>query len=253
MDEIIEINKKFYDEYALNYDTSREGFYELEKDRIQNDLSVFFDVQAFPKVVLDVGCGTGFYALNAAMMGAQELHCIDISSSFLKMAKSQIEKKYPSVVVYTHQTDLRNFMIEKPEICNRANLFVMGAVLQYVPGYDAILQNLIRCAPQANYYISSTIYPETKVSCVEKALISVDYALYRKMKNIPKVPKKTYPKVTLKVDPEVMEQIFDQAGLNIIISRYTSFHTKFMSKLHQKMCNVIPNMGSYFTLIACQN
>ena len=95
MNNIIEINKKFYDEYAPNYDISREGFYQLEKNRIQKDLNVFAEETVFPKVVVDVGCGTGFYALNAVRMGAQELHCMDISSGFLNTAKSQIEKENP--------------------------------------------------------------------------------------------------------------------------------------------------------------
>lgn len=253
MDNIIETNKKFYDEYAPNYDLSREGFYQLEKERIQNDFSVFTEERAFPKVVVDVGCGTGFYGLNAVRMGAQEVHCMDISSGFLKKAKSKIEKEYPSVTVYTHQMDLSTFIIEKDEICNRTDLFVMGAVLQYVPAYEAVLHNLIQCAPQANYYISSTIYPGIKVSSVEQALITVDYALYRAIKSIPNLPPKSHSKVTLKVDPDVLNQMFYQAGLQISMSRYTSFHTKFMRKLQQKISSVIPNMGSYFTLIACHN
>ena len=253
LDNIIETNKKFYDEYAQGYDVSRKGFYELEKERIQKDLGFFFQDQVFPKVIVDVGCGTGFYALNAVAMGAQEVHCVDISSGFLNTAKSQIEKKYPSVNVYTHQMDLSSFITEKTEICNQTDLFLMGGVLQYVPVYDVVLQNLIQCAPRANYYISSTIYPGIKVPVLEKALVTVDYALYRAIKNIPKAPKISYPKVTLGIEPEILNQLFYQAGLHINFSRYTSFHTKIMSKLQQKMSNIIPNMGSYITLIACHN
>ena len=253
MNNIIEINKKFYDEYAPNYDISRAGFYELEKNRIQNDLSIFTEDRVFPKVVVDVGCGTGFYALNAVRMGAQELHCMDISSGFLNTAKSQIEKEYPSVNVYTHQMDLSTFITQKTEICNRTDLFLMGGVLQYVPAYDAVLQNLLQCAPRANYYISSIIYSGIKFSSVEKALVAIDYSLYRAIEDIPKVPKNSNPKVTLKIDPDLLNNLFCKAGLQINFSRYTSFHTKFMSQLQQKLSNKIPNLGRYFTLIARQN
>ena len=253
LDNIVETNKKFYDEYAPDYDVSRKGFYKLERERIQKDLGVFFRSKVFPKVIVDVGCGTGFYALNAVAMGAQEVHCVDISSGFLNTAKSQIEKEYPSVNVYTHQMDLSTFIIEETEVCNRTDLFLMGGVLQYVPTYDAVLQKLIQCAPRANYYISSTVYPGIKVCNVEKALITVDYALYRAIKNIPKAPKSSLPKVTLRIEPEILNQLFYQAGLHINFSRYTSFHTKMISELQQKISNITPDMGIYFTLIACQN
>ena len=253
MQNIVETNKKFYDEYASDYDISRKGFYEIEKKRIQNDLSIFFQDQAFPKVVVDVGCGTGFYSINAVRMGAQEVHCIDISSGFLNTSKSQIEKEYPSVNVYTHQMDLNTFITEKTDICSRTDLFLMGGVLQHVPGYDAVLQNLIQRAPRANYYISSTVHPEINVPGLEKAFATIDYSLYRILESIPKIPKNPYPKVTLKVDPVLLNQLFYQAGLDVSLSRYTSFHTKLISKLQQKVSNIIPNMGRYFTLIACQN
>lgn len=55
-------------------------------------LIAYSNLDIFGKTVLDLGCGTGRFALGAAFLGAQKVVGIDIDTSAIKLASSYTQK-----------------------------------------------------------------------------------------------------------------------------------------------------------------
>ncbi|MFP3317720.1 MAG: METTL5 family protein [Thermoplasmata archaeon] len=80
------------------------------------------------KVVADLGCGNGAFAVAAYYMGAREIHCIEIDEDALKIAENNCR----GMGIKMHLGDVRNFNI-------KVNTVLMNPPFGYqLPGADRI-------------------------------------------------------------------------------------------------------------------
>lgn len=252
-DEILERNRAFYQACALNYDAGRRFSFRREGARVAADLSWLGQFIAIEEaVVLDVGCGTGFYALAAAGQGARKFHCLDIEPVFLEETGKRLLTAHPEAQVHCHQADLESFVRERADLLPDIDIWIMGSVLQYVPEHVALLTKMARAVRHGCFYLTSTRLPGGgRWPRLESVLARFDYALHRLLhpgergqKGLP------VTKVTLEVDPQVLERVFREQGFTTRLYTYSAFHTLLFSGLHRLLRRPLPSLGTHFTLLA---
>jgi putative methylase len=61
------------------------------------------------KKIIDLGCGTGIFAIGAALLGAHDVKCIDIDSDAIEIAKEQAIKNGVGDVIDFFRKDVQDF------------------------------------------------------------------------------------------------------------------------------------------------
>lgn len=255
--EVLEGNRAFYKACARNYDSGRQHSFRRERNRVVEDLlwfEGFFPLRG--AVVLDVGCGTGFFGLVAAEQGADHIHCLDIEPLFLEQTRRRLAENHPRVRVTCHQSDLGAFVADRADLLPSIDIWIMGSVLQYVPECDALLAGvaeLQRNRP-GGFYITSTRRPSGQGwPRFERVLARCDYALHRLLHRSDRA-QRGLPgtKVTLQVDPQQLERILGSQGFATRLQVYSAFHTLVFSGLHRIFRRLFPFLGTHFTLLAAK-
>ncbi|MCC7262168.1 MAG: class I SAM-dependent methyltransferase [Candidatus Latescibacteria bacterium] len=255
---VVRENTGFYRALAAEYDLGREYFYRHERRRIAADLHWLAGCQPLAEAqILDVGCGTGFYAEIAAGLGAHHLHCLDLDEAFLAAARARILSANPRARVECHLADLASFAAERADLLSRIDIYLMGSVLQYVPAAAAQVAALA-VPGRAGFYISSTRLPGGgRYPRLEKLLARLDYLAHRLVHPASRAAARPAAvagaaKVTLEVDPAQLNQVLAAAGLQTRWYCYSAFHTALFNWLHGVLRRVWPTLGSHFTLLAAR-
>ena len=252
---VVRENTEFYRAVATAYDLGREFFFRHERRRITADLRLLAGQSLVGAEVMDVGCGTGLYGQIAATLGAGHLHCLDLDESFLAAARERILAANPQVRVECHLADLGSFAAERADLLARIDIYLMGSVLQYVPGAAAQVAALAT-AGHGSFYISSTRLPGGgRFPGLENLLTRLDYLAHRLVHPGSRAAARPgsvagATKVTLEVDPAELNQVLAAAGLQTRWYRYSAFHTAFFNRLHGVLRRVLPSLGSHFALLA---
>ena len=79
-------NRAFFDAVAGGYDYGRAAYFYHDLKRVRHE----FDGYIAPHLpvnplVLDLGCGTGFYSSVLADLGCRRFSCVDLNDAFLKL------------------------------------------------------------------------------------------------------------------------------------------------------------------------
>jgi len=252
---VVRGNAEFYRTCAAEYDGGREYFYRHERIRIGADLEWLASFHPLEEAeVLDVGCGTGFYAEIAAALGAGHLHCLDLNETLLEAAWARILVANPQARVNCYLADLGSFADERADLLPRVDIWLMGSVIQYVPAPEAVLSALAK--GRGGFYISSTRLPDGgRCPRFEILLARLDYLAHRLVHPASRTAARSAQastKVTLEVDPWRLEQVLAAAGLQTRLYSYSAFHTVFFNRLHSFLRRFFPGLGSHFTLLAAR-
>lgn len=128
------------------YDGKRSGLMQWVDRRFRSDMFERFE-RTFRalgplegKRVLDVGCGSGLYAVEAAARGAVDVVGIDVAPAMLDLARERAEQRG----VAARCSFLAGaFPDKRPEGTYDASI-VMG-VMDYVPDPERFLRGLLEC------------------------------------------------------------------------------------------------------------
>lgn len=111
------------------------------------------------KKYLDVGCGSGRYAINLARLGARVVG-IDFSAAMLKLAKSYAKEEGVSSKVKFIETDMNRWMDETEDHFDAA--FAMG-VFDYLDDPVATLRRMLKVADRAYMSIPAPEFPRSQL------------------------------------------------------------------------------------------
>lgn len=253
--QVVQDNRTFYHACAPDYDAGREFAFRHERARVADDLQWLGAFMRLEEaVVLDVGCGTGFYASIAAAQGVRQLHCLDFEPAFLELARDKIKATSPQAQVHCHAFDLETFAAERADLLSGIDVYLMGSVLQYVPGHLALIERLARATEHSCFYITSTRLPGGgRHRLLEGLLARLDYALHRLIHPRPARRHGLLPaQVTVEVDLEALQKLFRGLGCRTRCYSYSAFHLLPFNKLHQLLRAAFPSLGACFTLLAAR-
>ncbi len=123
-------------EEVSSYDTMRAKFrdYEQETEIISEWLGIGPE-----SIVIDMGCGTGSFALNAAKK-CKKVYAVDISETMLNYCREQAEKRNLSNIVYSRAGLLTYEHKGRP-----ADAMVCSGVFHHLPDFWK-QKALIRCS-----------------------------------------------------------------------------------------------------------
>lgn len=251
--QILRENREFYQACAPAYDAGRQFSYLREQARVRADLEWIGSSSPLAgAVVMDIGCGTGYYAMMAVSLGVAKVHLLDLNQVFLESAREKVLKIRPDLHVDCHLADLDSFIQERADLLRGIDIYLMGAVVQYVPDHEAVLKRLAEGAGRGCFYITSTLVPGGgRHRRVEDLLARIDYFVHRLFhpgsrgqRRLPST------KVTLPVDPQRLWQLYADRGYTFKYYTYSSFHNLIFDRLHRALRRLFPSMGSRFTLIA---
>ena len=127
MESVLKKNKTFFRDCAARYDQGREHFYFHESRRVRQDLQwIGQHKRLLGATVMDVGCGTGFYALMAAEYGIKKAHCLDIDSTFLEITADKLQDIDGAIEVVPHLSDLEAFAGVESADKSEIDLYIYG-------------------------------------------------------------------------------------------------------------------------------
>lgn len=127
--------------------------------------------------VIDLGAGTGTFAIQAALIGAS-VHAVDISRAMLDYAQNKAQKAHVTNIqfhqagflTYEHSSNLADFVVTKAALHILPDFWKMVAFLRIAsmlqPGGHFYLRDAIFSFPPAEYethidaWIESTAKPE---------------------------------------------------------------------------------------------
>jgi ubiquinone/menaquinone biosynthesis C-methylase UbiE len=148
--------EKYYDEFAQNYDET----YEENSWRLYDDLTWHFLQPAMPPIknpdsppqVLDIGGGTGKWALKLAQLGYIVI-CGDISQLMLNKAKEKAQKLGLLARIDFRILDIRNMENLKS---NSFDLVIaLGDVISYALDDDDAVKELYRVTKPDGFCVAS--------------------------------------------------------------------------------------------------
>ncbi len=251
--DIIEKNKAFYLSYAPHYDEGRAAFFKRESERIKTDFASINQIQPLEQLtLLDIGCGTGFYSTVAASQGVNTIHCLDLNNSFLKITKTKILKKYPSVNITCHENDLHSFFDNYlNKMTTKYDVFTMGSVLQYVPNHESILSKMADLYSNSIFYITSN---KNIMGSVEKLfskiIIPADYMLHRFIDSPPPPINLAQKSTSVDVELKSIKSMFEKLNFDVQVSTYSTYHTTLFNFAQSELKKIWPSIGTHFTLLA---
>lgn len=256
MDEAVQIlrdNREFYQACAPAYDAGRQFSYLREQARVRADLEWIGSSSPLAgAAVMDIGCGTGYYAMMAVSLGVAKVHLLDLNQVFLESAREKVLNTRPGTHVHCHLADLGSFIRERADLLRDIDIYLMGGVVQYVPDHEAVLGKLAADLGQGCFYITSTLVPGGgRYRRIEDLLARIDYFVHRVLHPGSRGQRHLPPnKVTLPVDPQRLQQLYADRGYELRFYTYSSFHNLVFDHLHRALRRLFPSMGSRFTLIA---
>jgi magnesium-protoporphyrin O-methyltransferase len=122
------------------------------RDRMRNTLLSWLPDDLHGKRILDAGCGTGAYAVEAARRGAQVL-AIDLSPTLVNLARSRIP------LVLAERIDFRSGDMLDPALGHFDHVVAMDSIIHYRTE-DAVAA-LARLAERTTSTIHFTFAPRT--------------------------------------------------------------------------------------------
>lgn len=111
------------------------------------------------KRYLDIGCGSGRYAINLARLGARVVG-IDFSAAMLGLAHRYAKEERVEGKVEFHEADMNRWMDETKEHFDAA--FAMG-VFDYLDDPSATLRRMLKVADRAYLSIPAPEFPRAQL------------------------------------------------------------------------------------------
>jgi ubiquinone/menaquinone biosynthesis C-methylase UbiE len=111
------------------------------------------------KKYLDLGCGSGRYAINLARLGAKVVG-LDFSAAMLELAKAYAKEEGVSSKVKFVETDMNRWMDETDQHFDAA--FAMG-VFDYLDDPVATLRKMLKVADRAYLSIPAPEFPRAQL------------------------------------------------------------------------------------------
>ena len=123
------------------------------RDEMRNTLLSWLPADLSGKRLLDAGCGTGAFAIEAARRGAQVL-AIDVSPSLIKIARERSEGLAPEGSITHEVGDMLDGQYGFFD-----HVVAMDSLIHYHP--DDMVQSLASLAPRIRHSILMTFAPKT--------------------------------------------------------------------------------------------
>lgn len=249
-------NRAFFDAVAGGYDYGRAAYFYHDLKRVRHE----FDGYIAPHLpvnplVLDLGCGTGFYSSVLADLGCRRFSCVDLNDAFLKQTEAKLKRFKADIDIQLMQSDLAQF-IGRAEALPAFDLIVIGSVLQYINNHTDLLTDLVQAQPQATYYITShQLGPHRQWAILEEGLARLDYFYHRLKTRQFRVAHKTPAgaPILTPVDAPALERVFASQGFTFQRAVYTTYHTDLFNAWFRCYKPIKPRAGSYFSLIATRS
>lgn len=138
----------FFDKFAVTFDTFYEGkrnlLMQMIDKKFRSDMYVRFKMtseylnELNGKTVVDIGCGSGIYMLQALNQGAEFVTGLDPADGMLKLTEERLNKSN-----YQGKFDLKNGLFPETSVEPHDYAIVMG-VMDYVENASAFLEELRR-------------------------------------------------------------------------------------------------------------
>lgn len=128
------------------------------RDEMRNTLLSWLPADLSGKRLLDAGCGTGAFAIEAARRGAQVL-AIDVSPSLIKIARERSEGLVPEGSIIHEVGDMLDGQFGFFD-----HVVAMDSLIHYHP--DDMVQSLASLAPRIRQSILMTFAPKTPLLAV---------------------------------------------------------------------------------------
>jgi magnesium-protoporphyrin O-methyltransferase len=128
------------------------------RDEMRSTLLSWLPADLSGKRLLDAGCGTGAFAIEAARRGAQVL-AIDVSPSLIKIARERSEGLVPEGSIIHEVGDMLDGQLGFFD-----HVVAMDSLIHYHP--DDMVQSLASLAPRIRQSILMTFAPKTPLLAV---------------------------------------------------------------------------------------
>lgn len=123
------------------------------RDAMRNTLLSWLPSDLTGKRILDAGCGTGAFAMEAALRGAQVL-AIDVSPSLVKIARDRCEDRVPAGSIVF---DVGDMLDERLGIFD--HVVAMDSLIHYRS--SDVVESLAILAPRIRHSMLMTFAPRT--------------------------------------------------------------------------------------------
>lgn len=174
---------------------------------------------ASEQTVIDLGAGTGTFAIQAALTGAS-IHAVDISQAMLSYAQTKAQKAgamkiqfhQAGFLTYEHRDRLADFVVTKAALHILPDLWKMVAFLRIAsmlkPGGRFFLRDAIFSFPPAEYETSIQAWIERTAKPEGEGWTKQDYEIHVREEH------STFA--------WIIEGMLKQAGFNIVDVKYVS-------------------------------
>ena len=139
---VLAVNELFHDLEGEDYDDVHPEIFKRERRRWHTLLRQHAGEHKHPMTVLDLGCGTGFVAMqmDGILETGDTFVCADVSSKMLDIASAAIRKKFPGIIVRTVKLSDESLPIEPESV----DIVTMNSVLHHVPDPKRLLREIDR-------------------------------------------------------------------------------------------------------------